>query len=162
MPSKTGMIFKFNLPKDTSKLFLTTCHRKIEINKPDTPYEFQYLMRNFLENTGSCLLKAEALLSDGTVKKALVDFVDKETMVGFSSCNGSTVQSTGASLCQAPVSLKQMIQVSGDVDVVGLDKCAPLTCNGIWCFYNISKGFCVYRIVDLKTRLAHRLTTYGY
>jgi hypothetical protein len=132
------------------------------VDKPGVLYEFQYLMRPQLEDIGSCILKAEALLADGSVKKAIIDFVDKEAMVAFSSCNGSTVQTVGASLCQAPKSLRQMLQVSGDVDVVGMDKCATLSCNAIRCYYNISLGFCVYRIVDLKTRQVHRLTTYGF
>jgi hypothetical protein len=163
VPHKVPRTFKFNILKNTERLVIRTCHRSIKFdNPPAGQFEWLYQPRFKLEDAGLCLMFVDAITKEGVLKSAQIDFTDKENMIAFSSCNGITVESKGASLCQAPIGLLQMLQVSEDVDVVNKDGCQPIKCTGIWCYYIMSANDCWYAIRGLKTGTRHRLITRGY
>ena len=159
---KTPRAFKVNIPKDARELYVTTCHRVEKYISPKTPFEYNYVPRPLVENVGSCMLKFEVIDKDGLYHSAVVDFVDKEDLRAFSNCNGQIYDRTGGELCQAPIGLKQMLQVTEDVDVASLERCSTLSCTSHWCYYNISEGYCVYALKSLETGKRFRLTTRGF
>jgi len=164
VPHKAYREFKFTLPKDTERLFITTCHRRVRIFSPTTnPYVFVYQPRPLVENVGSCLMKVESLTKLGAIKSAVIDFTsEKENMEAYNTCDGVTIKTVGATLCQSPAGLKQMIQLSEGSDVVAREGCNPMECTGIYCYYLMNTGDCVYRAVGLKSGKVHRITTRGY
>lgn len=159
---KTPRVFKFNLLKNTDFIDIKTCHRHKRFPVSGTTYEFTYIPRPLVENVRSCTMFVDAVTKEGYLKSAEIDFVDKETMPAFNNCNGDISQTKGSTICQADIGFKQMLQVSENVDVVTSDRCNPMSCNGIWCYYLMSANDCVYAIKGLVSGERHRLVTRGY
>jgi hypothetical protein len=105
----------------------------------------------------------DAVTKDGFIKSAEIDFTDKETLTAWNNCNGSIETTKGAGICQADVGLKQMLQVTEPVDVVtNENRCNPMTCTGIFCYYLMSPNDCIYAVKALKSGERYRLVTRGY
>jgi hypothetical protein len=166
-PFKTYLSIKINLPKNTSILKIKTCGRSVPpIINPVGVYEYVYQPRPHLEE-GFCLMYIDVLNKDGTIKSAEIDFLDKEDMTAFSTCNGVTTQEKGASICQVPVDKKgrgflNVIQVAEDVDAITSKGCPIMKCTAIWCYWQTQAGDCYYRMVGLKNKQIFRLVTRGY
>jgi hypothetical protein len=168
VPHKVPRTFKFNIPKDTERLVIRTCHRSLTILNPKEGwYEWLYQQRYRLEDSGFCLMFVDVLSVKGTMKSAEIDFTDSNLqMEAFSTCNGvGNAKVTGATICQAPViktGLTQLIQMSEDVDAISKEGCAPMKCDMIYCYYIMSPGDCWFRMVGLKSGKKFRLVTRGY
>lgn len=168
VPFKVPTTIKFNLPKNTSILKIKTCARSVPdiVNPPSGIYEWIYSQRSHLEE-GFCLMYVDALNKDGTLKSAEIDFVDKENMKAFSTCNGVTTEAKGSSICQAPIDKKErgflnLVQVAEEVDAIAKPGCAPMKCTAIWCYWLSQPGDCYYRMVGLKSKQIFRLVVRGY
>lgn len=159
---KTPRVFKFNLAKDTVFIDIKTCHRHERFSVSGTTYEYTYIPRPLVENIRLCTMFVDAVTKEGDLKSAEIDFVDKESLTAFNNCNGKIEQTKGASICQSDVGLKQMLQVTEDVDVVTSARCNPMECSGIWCYYLMNVNDCVYAIKGLKSGNRHRLITRGF
>lgn len=165
---KVPRTFKFNIPKETERLVITTCHRsQTFLNPKEGWYEWLYQPRFRLEDSGFCLMFVETLTAKGVQKSAEIDFTDATmNMAAFSTCNGIGYNKTvGATMCQAPVvnqGLMQLVQMPEAVDAISKDGCAPMKCDNIWCYYVMTAGDCWYRMVGLKSKQAFRLVTRGY
>jgi hypothetical protein len=168
VPHKVPYTFKFNIPKDTERLILTSCHRRWPILNPKEGWlEWLYQQRYRLEDTGFCILYVDALSKTGTVKSAEIDFTAPDmTGEAFVTCNGIGYNKTkGASICQAPVTdhgLLQMVQTTEPVDAVSKEGCMPMKCENIWCYFVMIKGDCWYSLVGKQSLKKYRLVTRGY
>jgi hypothetical protein len=160
---KVTQVIRFTFPKDTERLVVTTCHRNKVFLSPVSPFEYRYLPKTFLENWGSCILRASAITKGGVVVQAIIDFTSNEAMKARSYCDGEEADGNGASFCQSLAGTKQMMRFDEPVDIQGEeDRCAPIACDGQYCYYFTSPGYCIYAIKGLKTGQRHRLTTRGY
>lgn len=169
VPHKVPYTFKFNIPKDTERIILTSCHRRWPILNPKEGwFEWLYQQRYRLEDTGFCILYVDVLSKTGTVKSAEIDFIAPDmTGEAFVTCNGIGYNKTkGASICQAPVTtdhgLLQMVQTTETVDAIAKEGCGPMKCEGIYCYYIISGGDCWYSLIGKQSFKKYRLVTRGY
>lgn len=161
---RTNYVFKFDLPKDTERVWISTCHRRIPFYGPFQPqFEYRYIPQMYLENWTLCFLKAEAITKTGQISFAVVDFTSNETMKVNVYCNGNTPQDfVGASFCQAAAGYRQMLRFDEKVDIETDENCNPITCDGSYCYYKMSPGYCAYSIFGLTTKTRHRHSTRGF
>lgn len=161
---RSNYVFKFDFPKDTERAWISTCHRRIPFYGPFAqPFEYRYIPQMYLENWTLCFLKAEAVTKAGQISFAVVDFTANETMKATVYCNGAAPQEfPGASLCQAASGYRQMIRVDEKVDIETDENCNPMTCNGNYCYYKMSPGYCAYSIYGIVSKTRHRHSTRGF
>lgn len=163
VPHKSPRLFKFSLLKNTDFIDIKTCHRfkRFPVNGA-TVFEYNYIPRPNVEMLRACPMAIDAVTKEGLLKSAIVDFVDKETMDGYNNCNGEIALTSGATICQSPIDLKQMLQLTEDVDAVTSVGCSPMQCVYEFCYYLMSPGSCIYAIKGIVTGTRHRLLTRGF
>lgn len=160
---RTNYVFKFDLPKDTERVWISTCHRRLPFYGPFGPtFEYRYVAVAFLENWTLCLLKAEAITKTGAISFAVVDFTSNETMKARVYCNSAEGDYVGASFCQAAAGYRQMVRFDEKVDIETDENCNPMLCDGQYCYYKMSPGYCAYSIYGLTTKTRHRHSTRGF
>lgn len=161
---RSNYVFKFDLPKDTERVWISTCHRRLPFYGPfQSQFEYKYIPQMYLENWTLCFLKAEAITKSGQISFAVADFTSNESMKANVYCNGNAPQDfVGASFCQAAAGYRQMLRFDEKVDIETDENCSPIVCDGQYCYYKMSPGYCAYSIFGLTSKTRHRHSTRGF
>lgn len=165
LPRLSRQTIKFRLPRDTIKLMISSCNREEFTGYPnsDKSFEWIYIPVMYVENVDTCLVSAVAITKQGEMQKAIIDFRTGESLTALLKCNGTSIQQTGAGICQAREGLIQAIDFSEEVVWVGDSSCNEMSEGiGVDSFtFSMTTGFCIYSFANKKGEI-FRLTTYGY
>lgn len=158
--------FLFYLPKDTTKLMVTTCNREKFFAYPDfnKVFKYTYIPIMFLENRDSCFMTVTAITKYGETFKSIIDFRAGETLAGYLACNGEESKVIGVGFCQSRDGLVQRITFNSPVVFVAQDGCPELKAvdgSDNTFEFKTAKGYCAYKFAD-KNKNKFRLTTFGY
>ena len=160
------------------RLIITTCHREIVQDKPNSDGWFSksvtlnYRIMKDREDKKACLMNISGIHKGKKVSFAMLDFMDTRPEVNLPAtiqCNGTIKHyGKGASVCQSASNLYQAIIFNEEVLVTSSDDCLGsfTTIDGKTYEYQMKTGSCTYHFVgrgkiDGKNQV-HRLTTYGY
>lgn len=150
-------------------LLITTCHREgsfspksVGFFKKTNSFEYYYEPEPDIEGSGACPLRVDAFDRErGQHSWFFADFEGTETLPAIVSCNGTTEEFNGVSVCQSKAGLIQRIEFAQPV-IVNPDSACPLPRMDRNAFdYEISKGECVYAFMS-KDGEFHRHTSIGY
>jgi hypothetical protein len=157
---------------DLDVLLLKSCHREIVVEKASggglfgkKSFSFQYAPVRYIEDTGICPMKIEALES-GTnqYSGALIDFEGPGFTLPYRLyCNGSYASVNGVGICQARSGTNQVLAFDEPVRFAPPqpERCAlPKLIDGHYELAIVS-GECAY-MFDTKAGKIGRLTTSGY
>jgi len=163
IPRKLKTSLRFQLSKSAERIVISTCHRAVDTLNPPNPFVFDYYAVHLIEDTESiCILKAQVASKTEPMLLAVIDFYGEEvSMPAWVTCNGTSLRTGGASVCQAPVGLIQRITFDESVIVEPTEGCGKIECTGGNCTFRIGTGYCTYVFRGLKSGLYHRTTTRG-
>lgn len=154
---------KTSFPTKIDKLKINTCHRYKVANNIGKSYKFRYTKITGIEDRGVCVMDVGAFEKGYQNSWGLIEFRNDQDvdLIADIRCNGESFLSSGVSICQSQIGLRQSINFSKETKLFAQDECEkPFTYDKKTFYYDIEAGNCLYLFQQGKR--FHRLRTYGF
>lgn len=164
IPRASSYRIKLDLKQKLQRISLITCHREL-IWRNVSSLDYTLVPVMFLENSGSCIMKIQAITDKGYAHNANIDFKANESLPTHSIyCNGDEFNNVqGAFMCQARVGSIQKLWFKDAVKPYNLEKCPnPIKISDFEWHITINQDFCLYVFKAVNKKDLFRFTSFGY
>jgi hypothetical protein len=160
---KTKHLIKLTLPKSVDLVVVDTCHWWPEFENPANPLEFTFTPVHLIEDNRSCFMTIKAASKEAPMSLAVIEWWSplEVSMPAWITCNGVSKRTGGGSICEIAENKIQRLTFDEDVICDTGAKCNPITCEGGNCTWHMSRNYCAYMCLGLKSSKFHRLLTRG-
>lgn len=157
---------KIDLGSRSELVKLSSCHREYTVEKSGwsgrREHTFEYTPVEEIELNGFCPIFIGSFDKSGGHEWAMIE-IRNRSMKAISTCNGVRKTEAGVSLCQSRAGLLQMISFPDKVRYESTDGCGLVSSSdGMTYQYEIPKGVCSIAFYHPRSKVFHRLTTFGY
>jgi hypothetical protein len=160
---KKHHVIKLTLPKSVDFVQVDTCHRWPQFKNPTNPLEFVYDAVHMIEDNRSCFMTIKAASKEAPMSLAVIEWWSplEVSMPAWITCDAVSKRAGGASICEIAENKIQRITFDEEVICESGKDCNPISCDGAGCEWHMSRNYCSYMCLGMKSSKFHRLLTRG-